>query len=88
MSVENFDFVGGLLLLVASVLVVFGLQQGGIGAFAWNSDVIIASLTIGCIFWLVLFAWEWSLCLKTTHKVAAIFPLSILARRRLAASLL
>ena len=87
-SVESFDFVGGFLLLAASVLVVFGLQQGGVGAFAWNSAVIIATLAIGCICCLVLFAWEWSLSQKTMDKVSSIFPLSILARRTLAASIL
>ena len=75
-SVRDFDFIGAVLLLAASVLLVFGLQQGGIGAFAWNSAVVVATLTMGSICWLALAAWEWSI----RHKPeASILPLSSLA---------
>ena len=56
--VQTFDFIGSALLLAAAVLFVFALQQGGVGAFAWNSAVVVATLTIGCVSWFVLFAWE------------------------------
>ena len=87
-SVQAFDFVGSILLLTASVLVVFGLQQGGVGAFVWNSAVVVATLTVGCVCWVALFAWEWAFHQKNMKNVAPILPLSIPARRILAASIL
>lgn len=84
-SVSNFDFLGAALLLAASVLLVLGLQQGGIGAFAWDSAVVVATLTIGSICWLALAAWEWSIRGKPQ---TSIFPLSSLAHPSIAAGIL
>ena len=84
-SVSNFDFLGATLLLAASVLLVFGLQQGGIGAFAWDSTVVVATLTTGSICWLALAAWEWSIRQKPQ---ASILPLSSLAHPSIAAGIL
>ncbi len=84
-SVSNFDFLGATLLLAASVLLVFGLQQGGIGAFAWDSAVVVATLTIGSICWLALAAWEWSIRQKPQ---ASILPLSSLTHPSIAAGIL
>jgi xanthine/uracil permease len=50
------DIVGAFILLAASVLVVFVLEEEGI-RYAWNSAAIIAGLTLGCLCW-VSFCYE------------------------------
>ena len=52
------DFIGALLLLSASVLLVFALEEADT-RFAWDSAAIIASLICACICWILFPMWEY-----------------------------
>lgn len=55
---KNFDFFGTLLIIVASVLVVFAFQNAGESFYdVFNNAVFIAPLVIGLICWGGVFAW-------------------------------
>jgi len=56
-TIRSIDFVGGILLLAASALLVFGLQEGGRAAYAWKSAIIISALTVSGISWVAFLAW-------------------------------
>ena len=55
--VHHVDFFGTFLLLSASVLLVFALEQAGAAEYAWDSPAIISTLTISGACFLGLFAW-------------------------------
>lgn len=77
----QFDHVGSILLLAASVLVVFGLQEAGTGEYAWNSAVVIATLVVGCLCWIGLFAWEYLLYRFKRADIAATYPMHLFSDR-------
>lgn len=98
-NIANFDAIGSVLLLAATVLVVFGLQQGGTGAYAWDSAVVITTLVIGCICWPALFIWEFWLSragpagskdspTSRWSKVDAIYPTRLFSHRVLLAGIM
>ena len=60
-ALKSFDYFGALLLLAASTLLVFALQEAGSSAFAWESAAIIASFTISGVCWLGFVVWIWRL---------------------------
>jgi len=72
----DFDYIGSLLLLSASVLVVLGLQEGGSGAYAWNGAVVLGTLIVGCACWILVFGYEYYLY-KTKSSIAAILPMQL-----------
>ena len=78
---RELDIVGSALLIAASVLVVFSLQEGGLNANAWGTALFIAPLLIGCLCWILLFGWEVTVAHFWEGTVAAIFPLRLLKRR-------
>jgi hypothetical protein len=59
-SLRQLDFVSSMLLIAASVLVVFSFQESGIKTNSWTTATFLAPLIIGCLCWLLLFAWEWT----------------------------
>lgn len=73
----QFDVVGSLLLLAASVLVVFGLHEGGTGAYSWDSAVVVAPLVVGGLCWIALFLWSFVLSRARWSNIAAIYPLEL-----------
>ena len=72
---------GCFLLIAASVLVVFALQEGGLTAGAWSTALFIAPLVIGVCCWVLLFGWEVTIAHLFPTSIAGIFPLSLLKRR-------
>ncbi|MCJ1392789.1 hypothetical protein MMC18_005660 [Xylographa bjoerkii] len=80
-SFRELDLVGCVLLIAASVLVVFSFQEGGLGVNAWESAIFIAPLLIGCVCWTLLFGWEVTVARLWEHSIAAIFPLRLMKRR-------
>ena len=58
---RHLDFIGGLLMLLGSVLLVFMLFQGAARTYAWRSAAVIVTFTITGCSWLGLVAWEWAL---------------------------
>jgi len=85
---SHFDFVGSTLLLAACILFIFGLEQGGTGVYVWNDSPVVATLTVGCICWPALFAWEWSLSKTKEDTIASIFLTRLLQNRIMAAAIL
>lgn len=81
-SLRSVDFLGALLLLAASALLVFAIQEAGGDSYAWNSGTIIGTLVVSSVCWLAFFVWTYWLSLgKRTHRVRAIFPLTIAMTR-------
>ena len=78
---RELDVIGSALLIAASVLVVFSLQEGGLNANAWGTALFIVPLVIGCLCWILLFGWEVTVAHFWEGTVAAIFPVRLLKRR-------
>jgi hypothetical protein len=60
-SLRRLDFVGCLLMMSGSVLLVFMLFQGAARAYPWKSVAVIITFTIAGCSWVGLVAWEWNL---------------------------
>lgn len=73
-KISKIDFVGNTLLALASILLVFAMQQGGSFVWKWSSPVIIWSLTISGICWVLLGVWESYLFNGTSRQIEPIFP--------------
>ena len=80
-SITQIDIVGILLLIAASVLVVFSFQEGGINPDAWRSALFIAPLVIGIICWIALAGWEVMVARLWETSIASIAPLRLLKNR-------
>ena len=78
-SWKDLDFVGSLLVIAASVLVVFAFQNAGtnIGEEPWTQATFIAPVVAGTLCWIALFAWEAFFERRWKDKMAA-FPLRLL----------
>lgn len=81
---SQMDVPGALLLLTASTLLLFALQQAGGNRETWGSAAIIASLVIGSICWILFFSWSFFLEFGNTItniNLKPIFPLSVALHR-------
>ena len=76
---RRIDYLGALLLLGASVTLIFALQQGGV-AYAWNSVAIIVTFTLSGLLWLGFLAWQRQLSLWNT-VLEPIFPWRVACNR-------
>ena len=80
-SLQQVDWLGAILLLAASTLLVFALQEGGGAAYAWNSSIIISTLVISGVCWIAFFAWISWLSFGPVQRLRAIFPMTIAITR-------
>ena len=80
-SLRRVDWLGAVLLLAASTLLVFALQEGGSTAFAWNSALIVSTLTVSGICWVGFFVWISYLSFGNGIRLRAIFPFTIALTR-------
>ena len=82
LSLARLDFVGAILLLGGSALLVFTLQEAGAARFAWKSAAAISTLTISGVCWIAFFA---STALPLVglgwKSFKPIFPLSVALER-------
>ena len=69
---KRVDFFGAFASLVASILLVFALQQGGV-IYAWNSATIVAIFIVSAALWAIFIAWERHLSASNTTS-EPIFP--------------
>jgi len=69
---KRVDFFGAFASLVASILLVFALQQGGV-IYAWNSATIVAIFIVSAALWAIFVAWERYLSASNT-TCEPIFP--------------
>jgi hypothetical protein len=79
-SLRQFNFVSCMLLIAASVLVVFSFQESGIRINSWRTATFLAPLIIGCLCWLLLFAWEWTVD-RLWPNILSMVPLRLIKRR-------
>ena len=76
------DIIGAVVLLAASTLLLFALQQVGGANFTWSSPTTIATLTVSGVCWIAFIIWI--VILEYGHmklKVKPIFPLSVAISR-------
>ena len=64
-----------------SVMLVFGLQQAGIGAFQWSSPTVICTITFGVVSGFALIVWQFWLAKASTIDVAMIMPIRVMKDR-------
>ena len=76
------DILGALLLLTASVLLVFAIQEAGALRFEWNSPVIITCLSVSGLSWCSFVVWiYWLNSGRTKIQINPILPLSAALKR-------
>ena len=79
-SLRRIDFLGSFLLLTATVLMIFGLQQAGSLTFAWDSIPILLSFGIAAISFVFFCIWETRLSWKPC-RIEPVFPLRLAGKR-------
>lgn len=86
---KSIDFVGAVLLIAASVLVVFAFQEAGLSEsfHVWQSAIFLAPLLVGCLCWILLFGWE-SAVSRVWTTVAPLMPTRLLRNRVFACGML
>jgi hypothetical protein len=72
-SFKRLDLLGAFMVLAASVLLVFALEEAG-NDYAWKSVPIITSFAGSGVLWLTFFGWEWSVSRRAKSTVEPIYP--------------
>ncbi|OIW30531.1 MFS general substrate transporter [Coniochaeta ligniaria NRRL 30616] len=88
-TLVKIDFIGNVLLISASALLVFAMQQGGSLVADWRDPEIVVTLTLSALSWFGLCVWE--ILLGTSLKrlrVEPIFPIRLALKRAYVSSLL
>ena len=78
---KELDVIGAVLIIAASVLIVFSFQDAGLKANAWKQAIFIAPLVIGCLCAAGLVGWEYFVAHHREGKFATMFPLRLMKRR-------
>ena len=84
------DYVGALLVLVASVLFIYGLEAGSL-SFTWTTPAIVATLTTGAVLMIVFGVWEYAVSSHSEAKkiiMRPIFPFTLISHRVIGADIL
>ncbi|UKZ56416.1 hypothetical protein TrVGV298_010252 [Trichoderma virens] len=82
-SWKQFDFVGTILGIAASVFVVFAFQNAGESEpGTWGRPVFIAPLIIGLVCWLAVFAWGVVIEKRFAQSIVPVFPIELFRNRR------
>jgi hypothetical protein len=78
---QRLDLFGAALMLVASILLVYALEEAGT-RFSWDSAAIVCPLIVGILSWLLFVYYE--VMLEKKKKVKEpIFPMRLLKSRML-----
>lgn len=86
-AISQVDWIGFILLIAGSVMLVFALQEGGL-KYPWDSGTIIASFVVAGICWTAFGIWEGFLSRGIFgNSMVAVFPLQLAKNRIVAASL-
>lgn len=80
-GLSKIDFVGNTLLVIASILLIFAIQEGASFVWKWSSPVIIWSLVVSGVCWLLLVVWESYLFYGQNQVIQPIFPLRLAVGR-------
>ncbi|PHH60824.1 hypothetical protein CDD81_1121 [Ophiocordyceps australis] len=85
-SWKDFDYLGSLLVVGASVLVVFAFQNAGeAGETVWGQAIFIGPLVGGAVGWVALIAWELAVEQRFCQSISPAFPISLFRNRAYAA---
>lgn len=85
---RHLDFLGALLLLMATVLLVFIINQTTVREYEWSSPQTIAVLILSGAAWLTLAWWQWYLSRRPSlGHIRAQIPWRILSDRVLMSSI-
>ncbi|KAL8387383.1 hypothetical protein RB595_009942 [Gaeumannomyces hyphopodioides] len=80
------DFPGALLLLAASMMLVYPIQEAGSMKYPWDSVPIVVTLTLSSLCWIAFWGWE-ALLHARGGRVAPVFPMSLATHRAYVACL-
>jgi hypothetical protein len=80
-SWKQFDIIGAMLGIAASVLVVFALQNAG-ESEAWGAIKFILPLILGLLSWIMLFVWSYFVDKRLSQNIVSIFPMTLFRNRR------
>jgi MFS family permease len=86
-SFKRLDLIGSGLMLAASILLVFALEEAG-SRYAWASGVILGTLLVSVVAWAAFVGWEILIDKRRTMTAEPIFPMRLLKRRVVAGMLL
>lgn len=78
-SLSRIDILGAFLLLAASILLVFALEEGGT-RYTWSSAMVVATITLAIFSWIAFVGWEYFVD-RFTSLLEPIFPLRLLQDR-------
>lgn len=78
-SFDRIDGMGSLLLLTASVLLVFALEEAGT-RYSWRSPAIVSTIVLAGVGWIGFVCWEHYVD-KSGSAQEPIFPLRLLKDR-------
>ena len=75
---KSIDFIGSVLLLAASILLVFVMQEGGAFVLNWDSAAVGACLTLVPVCFIAFVGWQWWLMEHEGMTVVqCIFPVKV-----------
>lgn len=77
-SWTNLDYIGSILLIAGSVLVVFPFQNAGSTPDQWSKTIFIAPLAIGAASWLGLFIWSLFVERSREDTIDAALPMRLM----------
>lgn len=80
-SWKQFDIIGAILGIAASVLVVFALENAG-ESEAWEAVKFIVPVTLGLFSWIMLFLWSFWVDRRLSHNIVSVFPIALFRNRR------
>ncbi|KAK4660211.1 hypothetical protein QC762_117070 [Podospora pseudocomata] len=83
-KIARVDFIGNTLLALASILLVFALQEAGRYVWRWDSPVIIWSVAISVVSFVLFGVWEWYLYRGGESgkvRIEGIFPVGLVKGR-------
>lgn len=87
-AVRSVDGLGCVLLLAASILLIFALEEGGSYVLAWGSATIIACLVISVLAFVAFVAWQICLAAHPPWPTQVVFPISVVRQRVVGAAVL
>lgn len=85
---RSIDILGCLLLLSASVLFVFALQQAGSFTYAWDSGAIITCLVLAATTLLAFIGWQLWLASRPDLIIKPVFPMHVIRHRVMGSALM
>ncbi|KPI45056.1 putative MFS-type transporter [Cyphellophora attinorum] len=77
---KHFDYFGALLLITASSLIIFVLNQVGADFYRWQDPLIIVLTTVSCVSWCSFAFWVAFWSFKVPPRINPIFPGDLAAR--------